>query len=376
LNMNIFLFCALICASARLQGGTTNDPVWETYKKTWHKIYRTTEEEAKRHSLFNESLKRVADLNTKARRAGREEVFGQTRFSDWTPEEFSVRLGRKSSVPTHKNVNASNVFEYSPALHTGDITKTVDWRTTPGVVSHVKDQGQCGSCWAFSVAETVESATVLQAGSAPMEYSPQQIAANTPEMFGCGGGDTPNAYEYLMNEKLNPAGGLASEWYCPYSQSMVFPCQDNTCTNQCSGSSQWSVYATSFPVAQLSGYKFTTPACLSGACASQDLEKLRQGLATYGPTSVCVNAGAWNDYTGGILSDVACGGHAAYDIDHCVQLVGYHEDAQNSNNSYWLVRNSWSTNWGEDGYIRLQFDANTCGLANEASIPIIKQTEP
>merc|ERR1712093_463698 len=85
-------------------------------------------------------------------------------------------------------------------------------------------------------------------------------------------------------------------------------------------------------------------------------------LAAHGPISVCVNAGAWSSYAGGILSEECSG--AASQLDHCVQLVGYGEDG---GQAYWKVRNSWADSWGEGGYIRLPFGVNSCGVADEAT---------
>merc|ERR1712224_318431 len=120
--------------------------------------------------------------------------------------------------------------------------------------------------------------------------------------------------------------------------------------------------------AQVTGYTYATPACTSGACANQDLDKLAAALEET-PVSVCVNAGAWNDYTGGVLTSAACGSMAADEQDHCVQAVGFNATASTP---YWIVRNSWATTWGEDGYIRLEMSKNTCGLADDATIPEVK----
>ena len=114
---------------------------------------------------------------------------------------------------------------------------------------------------------------------------------------------------------------------------------------------------------QVEGYAFATDPCGEGLCADQDLGELAKTIQAT-PAAVCVNAGAWDDYTGGVLRYDACSGAYA-DIDHCVQLVGYDATGEEP---YWIVRNSWSTSWGEDGYIRLQMDANTCGVADEATV--------
>merc|ERR1711908_4817 len=120
--------------------------------------------------------------------------------------------------------------------------------------------------------------------------------------------------------------------------------------------------------AAVTGYSYAVPACTSGACANQDLEKLAAALEET-PVSVCVNAGAWSDYTGGVMSSSQCGSMAADDQDHCVMATGFNTTAPKP---YWIVRNSWASTWGEQGYIYLEMDKNTCGLADDATIPTVK----
>merc|ERR1712005_46496 len=117
--------------------------------------------------------------------------------------------------------------------------------------------------------------------------------------------------------------------------------------------------------AQVSGYHYATTPCTSGACTNQDLTAFAAALETT-PLSVCVNAGAWNDYTGGVLTSAACGSMGADSQDHCVMAVGFNSTAPTP---YWIVRNSWATTWGEQGYIYLEMAKNTCGLADDATIP-------
>merc|ERR1711904_674855 len=117
--------------------------------------------------------------------------------------------------------------------------------------------------------------------------------------------------------------------------------------------------------AQVSGYSYAVKPCTQGACAHQDLKGLAAALENT-PLSVCVNAGGWNDYTGGVLTSAACGSMAADAQDHCVMAVGFNSTATTP---YWIVRNSWATTWGEQGYIYLEMAKNTCGLADDATIP-------
>jgi len=98
------------------------------------------------------------------------------------------------------------------------------------------------------------------------------------------------------------------------------------------------------------------------------LDGLQAALETT-PVSICVNAGAWNDYTGGVMTSAACGSMAADEQDHCVMAAGFNATAPTP---YWIVRNSWASTWGEMGYIYLELAENTCSLADEATIPDVK----
>merc|ERR1711870_121821 len=120
--------------------------------------------------------------------------------------------------------------------------------------------------------------------------------------------------------------------------------------------------------AQVSGYSYAVKPCTEGACTNQDLKGFAAALEKT-PLSVCVNAGVWNDYTGGVLTSAACGSMAADAQDHCVMAVGFNSTASTP---YWIVRNSWATTWGEQGYIYLEMAKNTCGIADDATIPEVK----
>jgi len=347
------------------------DELFQTFKQTYGRKYKTPEEEVKRKEIFRQSMVRV-DTNNQLNGSP---VFGVTKFSDWTREEFKVLLGRKSMGRTPKYANdVRDPFtpEKWGAKNARDITKLgtptyVNW-AAEGYTTPVKNQGQCGSCWAFSAAETIESEWKFQ-GNYLWEFSPQQIASCTTTCDGCGGGETYLAYEYIES-----VVGLGSSWFAPYTQSMYEICETSKCTTSCSTFSMsdletYGIYTG--PYATLSGYSYATPKC-SGTCTNQNTTLLAQNVATYGPASVCVNAANWGDYTTGVLTPTGCGGSASTDLDHCVQLVGYNSGATSP---YWLVRNSWATNWGEKGYILLQYPDNTCGLADEATFVAISNSQ-
>merc|ERR1712083_652050 len=120
--------------------------------------------------------------------------------------------------------------------------------------------------------------------------------------------------------------------------------------------------------AQVTGYSYAVKPCTSGSCEHQDLKAFAAALE-HTPLSVCVNAGAWNDYTGGVLTSAACGPMGAEYQDHCVMAVGFNSTAPTP---YWIVRNSWATTWGDQGYIYLEMAKNTCGVADDATIPDVK----
>jgi len=216
----------------------------------------------------------------------------------------------------------------------------LDWSETSGAISPVKDQAQCGSCWAFSATEGIESAVFQATGSASPPLSPQQIVSCDKTDGGCNGGDLPTAFDYVES-----AGGLDTEDDYPY-----------TSTTGRSGSCKSST-----PVVKVTDYKYAVAPCEGGSCSSQDEDGLKAALAAHGPLSICVNAETWNSYYGGVLSGSCSGKYNA--LDHCVQLVGYDTTASTP---YWKVRNSWGTSWGEKGFIRLPMGVNSCGVADEA----------
>jgi len=222
-----------------------------------------------------------------------------------------------------------------PEINVKALPKHVDWRER-GIITAVKDQGQCGSCWSFGTAETIESFYALKTGLLEC-LSEQQILDCTPNpnqcggTGGCGGGTPELAYAKIMQ-----MGGLTSEWMYPYTSyfGTDYNCHSN------SGPS---------PVASLSGYK---------VLKSNEYNPVLTAVATVGPLAINVDASAWSDYESGVFD--GCN-QTHPDIDHVVQLVGYGTDA--TLGDYWLVRNSWAPSYGESGYIRLRREANPrCGM--------------
>jgi len=189
----------------------------------------------------------------------------------------------------------------------------VDWRDH-GVVTPVKDQGGCGSCWAFSATEVVESHYAIATGDL-LTFAPQAFVncVQNPQQCGGTGGCEGATMELAFN--LTMTMGMPLESDLPYRG------RDQTCTS----------------------YKSAVTGTGYVKNPENDADALETAIATKGPVSVTVAAN-WGGYGGGVYSG-GCNSNNC-DLDHGVVAVGYSQD-------YWLVRNSWSTGWGEKGYIRL-----------------------
>jgi len=298
---------------------------FNSWKQQHNKVYTSFAEEVVRFQNFKNSVVRIAERNAKAKNT----VFGLNKFSDYTPEEFKKLLGY---------VPQNSTFERSilPNKGGGAVPSTYDWRNQKKVTP-VKDQGQCGSCWAFSVVENIESIWMIAKGITGDQMKPlseQEIVDCDSSDSGCSGGDPPTAYAYVIS-----AGGLETEADYPYTAS----------NDDCS-------FDKSKVAVTISDWKYATQ--------SQDESEMQTALINWGPLSICVDAEPWQDYSQGILASSDCG----RSLDHCVQAVGY--DMTNTT-PFWSVRNSWGSDWGEDGYIRLEYGRDTCGMADEATSSVV-----
>jgi len=126
------------------------------------------------------------------------------------------------------------------------------------------------------------------------------------------------------------------------------------------------------PVVTTTGFSYATKPCKEGECKDQDEETLVKALAAKGPISIQVfSPDAWFSYKGGIYSLSNCSSKKDY-LNHAVQLVGYNKSGTTP---YWIIRNSWNSSWGEDGYIYLEMGKNLCGVADDTTIPQVAPVE-
>jgi len=208
----------------------------------------------------------------------------------------------------------------------------MDWRTKPGVLTAVKNQGMCGSCWTFAAVETIESHYALATGYL-QDLSEQQIAscAANPKHCGgtggCEGGTAQIAFQHVIE-----SGGLSSEWTYPY---LSYKGDDKQCT----------LNTTSFAAAaKVESYV---------NIKSNDEPSLMEAIQK-GPIAISVDASSWSRYESGVYDGCNM---TSPEIDHAVQLVGYGVEKHAAPNKYeveyWIVRNSWAPTWGEKGFIRI-----------------------
>ncbi len=293
---------------------------FEDFKADFGKAYPSPREEARRRSVFEARLREIESHNAAAARGEISWTQRVNQFSDVPRDEFRDSHGWVSprrlaaAGGGQAYVEADPDFRVPADFKLEDLPTAVDWRTK-GVVSPVKNQGMCGSCWAFSSTENIESHVALatNATAAPV-LSPQNLVSCDPNPNHCGGtggcrGSIPElAFDWVKEH------GLASEADYPYRSG-------HTSLNEpCNTSAE--------PAAHITGYTKLT---------SNNYTEVMYALAYRGPVAVNVDAIPMQSYGGGLMTGCALD---KTHIDHVVQLVGYGYDATFDKN-YWWLRNSW-----------------------------------
>jgi len=313
--MKYFVFVILLAfvSAASLQENMQSFVKFATrYGKSYSDI-----EFGYRFHVFSENLKIAAAQQARETGTAR---YGVTKFSDLTPEEFRANyLMPKELYKNHKKDPKKVAKPLTPVA----LPDSYDWNDK-GAVTAVYDQGQCGSCWAFSATETVESYHFLS-GKSLVGLSQQQIVDCDSDCYGCNGGWTDKAFDYIKS-----AGGQDTLDSYPYTA------QDGSCN-----------FNPSNVAADVVSWTWVTQ--------SDDENAMQQAVYQTGPLSICVDASSWQNYNGGVISD--CG----TDIDHCVQLTGF---STQDGTPAWNVRNSWGTGWGENGYLYVARGGNVCGIGS------------
>ena len=301
---------------------------WEIWKRQYGRDYSSETESIYRQTVWESNKKYVDNHNAKA------DLWGFTlttnEYADLDSSEFTRIYN--GLLPTVRRSNATRVHQPSNL----DLPDKVDWRDQ-GVVTKVKNQGQCGSCWAFSTTGSLEGQHAIKTGKL-VSLSEQQLVDCSGKYGnqGCNGGLMDQAFQYI---KAN--GGDDTESSYPYRA------EDGKCE-----------FNPANVGATLTSYTDVK---------SKSTDDLKDAVGTVGPISVAMDAShlSFQLYHSGVYSPWLC---SETKLDHGVLAVGYgNEDGKD----YWLVKNSWGDSWGMDGYFMIEVKGNKCGIATQASYPTV-----
>lgn len=298
------------------------------FQDKFSKKYENIQELETRFKIFRENFRNIVIHNLDR---SQNFTMGINQFTDLTPQEFKDKWvgGLKADVGSYGCKTFSSGASGAPAA--------IDWRSK-GAVTTVKDQGQCGSCWTFSSTGAMEGAWAIAKGQL-VDLSEQELvdcAGLKYGSMGCNGGQMEGAFKFIIEN-----GQCTASSY-PYTA------KDGSC-HSCSAVAHASSCSDVLPNDQVS---------MKAAVAQQ-------------PVAVAIEADTkyFQSYSGGILTSSSCGTN----LDHGVLTVGYGEE---NGQKYWLVKNSWGTTWGDNGYVKIarsesKTDAGICGIAMDPSFPSV-----
>ncbi|XP_041379493.1 silicatein-like [Gigantopelta aegis] len=285
---------------------------WHLWKKEHGKRYPCLKEEIKRQSIWLANKKYIDNHNQEAYKHGY--TLKMNHLGDLTTEEYQAQYLNPDIL---------------------QVPDTVDWRTK-NAVTEVKNQGSCGSCYAFSAVGALEGAHALAHDELVRLSEQNVIDCSVPYgNHGCNGGNMYQVFHYVIDNN-----GINTEESYPYKGRQ----------GQCNFQHK-SIGGTEAGIVQI------PPGSES---------ELQAATATAGPVSVAIDgsSNAFRFYEKGIFDEPNC---SSSKLTHAVLIIGYGKD---NGKPYWLVKNSWGTNWGMKGYIMMAKDkSNQCGIATDASFP-------
>jgi len=326
----LILFCIQVLVHARPE----LDQQWEDFKAKYMKQYDLGEEENRR-AVWESNYDFMENHNA-AYEAGYETFsVGENEFNDLTNQEFVRML---NGLKMAEEPSGNPLF----ASKQNDLPSEVDWRTK-GFVTPVKNQKQCGSCWAFSTTGSLEAAHFNKTKKLVSLSEQNLVDCSSKEgNHGCMGGLMDQAFKYVKENK-----GIDTEASYPYTAKTGKSCLFNSS----------SVGAT------LTSWKDIR----SGSEAD-----LAAAVAQVGPISVAIDAGhpGFQMYKHGVYYSLLC---SKTRLDHGVLAVGYDQkEFSGFTQKFWIVKNSWGESWGDQGYINMAKDmGNMCGIATQASYPVV-----
>ncbi|KAK6946296.1 Peptidase C1A, papain C-terminal [Dillenia turbinata] len=324
------------------------------FKRKFKKSYPTQQEHDYRFKVFSANLRRAR----RHQKLDPSAVHGVTQFSDLTPAEF-----RRTYFGLKKPLRLPSDASKAPILPTNDLPEDFDWRDK-GAVTPPKNQGACGSCWSFSTTGALEGANFVATGKL-VSLSEQQLVDCDHECdpeepgscdSGCNGGLMNSAFEYALK-----AGGLMREEDYPYTGTDRGACKfDKT---------KIAAAVANFSVVSLDEDQIAANLVKNGPLADWSGFDLLGSLDAVG-----INAVFMQTYVGGVSCPYICSKR----LDHGVLLVGYgssgYAPIRMKEKPYWIIKNSWGENWGENGYYRICRGRNVCGVDSMVSTVAAVQT--
>lgn len=333
LSLVVILFATFVAVvTAQLSADSRNatstageDKAWERYKTTYKKKYRTTAA-AKRKAIFLVSYRTVKAHNSNSTEESHQLKLNQ--FADWTPEEINQL---KSEIDT-ENYIPGPVMDDS--LLRQAVPDSVDLRND-SCMPPVKQQGMCGSCYTFAAITPMEYQNCKKKGKLVLLSEEDFIDCSQKYgNVGCNGGLALRAWNYATDFGVNTANAYpyeGEETQCSHTASSVG-----------SNVTSWA-YATT----------------------TKDENAMKIAVANYGPLAVSIDATGWELYTSGVFSNPKCSSTAS---NHAVVIVGYGVE-EGTGKKFWIIRNSWGTEWGLNGYILLERGVNMCAVAKRVVYP-------
>jgi len=326
---------------------------FDIYVKQFHKKYRDDGEYQTRFLNFNESLIRIHRLNSLSKHA----KFGLNKFSDMSREEFASKRLQKVKVSGSALALSCLANGVTAEPVEMDLPTSFDWRTKK-VVTAVKDQGECGSCWAFSTIGNIESQWAIK-GHPLTQFSEQLLVdcshgcSNEPPYgpvcnSGCDGGWQWNAYSDILSWR-----GVEKE--SQYAYTGV----DGTCE-----------FNAKYVQAPITNYTCLTNPNTTGV----DETKMASFLVQNGPLAIAMDASLLQDYSSGIIDFwVWVGDCSDTELDHALLVVGFGQEVSEiwGTTLFWIIKNSWSSTWGESGYFRIVRGKGACGLNTAVSTVVM-----
>lgn len=305
-----------------LQGHSFTE-VFTEFKSKFGKTYHSAAEEFTRFKNFIINMEKA--LKLRLTEGGTASYGHHSPMADLSAEEFRKLnlMAVSPQVLAEHEKKAEKHSKQLMKLHATTLPTNFDWRDK-GAVNEVKNQAQCGSCWAFGTVASIEGANWIANGEL-LSLSEQELVDCSTSDSGCGGGLPSRAYEDLIDTN----SGLELENVYPYQAS------DGTC--QAKRSLERVFLNNWYPI-------------------KQDENLIAQALMMFGPLAIGVNADPFQMYNGGIMDPSSCSPNG---IDHAVTLVGFGNEG---GRDFWTIRNSWGKGWGENGYVRLIRGKGACGM--------------